>query len=100
MGCPYAPTHLDPPICVDAPPVCLDGPLYVSMPHIWTPSMFGFPHMFGHDPYTWMSLYVWMPCCMFGSPAVCLDALLYVWMPPCLNTTHMFGCPLYVWTPL
>ena len=37
-GCPYAPIHLD-------APICLDGLLYV-----------------------WMPLYFWMPPCMFGCP--------------------------------
>ena len=68
--CPYAPIHLDAPICLDTP--CMFG----CTTYVWTPSC-----MFGHHPYVCMP-----PVCletpyMFGNP-------LYIWM--------MFGCPLYI----
>ena len=56
--------------------------------------MFGHPHIFGHYPYVWMSLkpldapYIWGYPWM---PPVCLDTPIY------LDTTHMFGCPSYLW---
>ena len=101
-GCPYAPIHLDAPICLDAP--CMFG----WPPYVWTS-----PHMFGCPLYVWIS-----PICL--DTPIGLDTLLYVWMPAvniqhkesmlcqtkgvsiCPHTfvcPHMFGCSLYAWIP-
>ena len=93
-GCPYAPIHLDAPICLDDPcmfgclPVCLDGPICLNT-----------------HTYVWM-LPVYLDIChMFGFPLVCLDD---VWMPPVYiqhkesmlcQTKGVSLCPLYFWMP-
>ena len=70
-GCPYAPIHLDTPICLDAPcmlqmaPISLDTPTYV-----------------------WMPLYLWISPICLDTP-ICLDAPMYVWM--------IFGCLVYIY---
>ena len=85
-GCPYAPTHLDSPICLDAP------------------CMFRCHHMLGWPPVCLDAhLYVWTsPCldapCMFGCH-LCLDTPLYGWMPHVWTSPFMLGCPPYVWLP-
>ena len=81
------------PICLDAP-VCLDTP--VCLDDVWMPTV--------HTQHKESMLYHTkaVSICpihldapstiecphMFGHPSVCLD------------TTNMFGCPQYVWTPL
>ena len=116
-GCPYAPIHLDAPMCLDAllyvwmPPVCWDAPCMFECPHI-PPCMFGHPHIFGCPCMLWCS-YAWMPPACLDTP-ICLDppiCLDDVWMSSVhtqhkesmLRQTkgvsiysHTFGCPLYI----
>ena len=79
-GCPYAPIHLDAPICLD--------PCMFGAPYVWMPLMFGWIPVSLDAPH--------MSPCMFGHPHIfgcplCLDA-------PCmLGHPHMFGCPPYLW---
>ena len=98
-GCPYAPIHLDVPICLDAPcmfrwppyvwtpPICLDAPMYVWM-------MFGcLVYIYNTKKACFVRLR-WCPYAVytFGSP-LCLDTPIYS------DTTHMFGCHSYLWMP-
>ena len=82
-------------------PQCLDAL------HLFgcTPSMFGYPHMFGHPTYIWMHTVCLDLPHMFGCSPVCFDDF---WMPP-VHTQHKrsmlcqtkgvflcphtFGCP-------
>ena len=120
-GCPYAPIHLDAPICLNAP--CMLGchpvfghphvwiPLYVRVPPVHTQhkkrvfcqtkgvficcSYIWIPHVWMHPLYVWMSCMFALPhifeCPMFGHPSVWLDA------PTCLDTPICLAAPLYVW---
>ena len=108
-GYPYAPIHMDDPICVNAP-YMLGCPNMSGWPPVYggtskhldtpwgiacIPCLVAFKHMFG------------MPNCMGACPHVWVALLAHplqpadkVWMPPvssdapiCMDTTHMFGMP-------
>ena len=92
------------PICFDAPPVCLDAPIFSGC----TPCMFGCPHvwMFGHPLYVWImfgcppyihntkkAFFVTLKECPYAP--IHLDAPCMYGFPSCLDTFHMFGCPMF-----
>ena len=77
--------------------------------HLYTPCMFGCPHMFGHPPYVWMPPvptkhkesmlcqtkgvsicpHTFVHPCMFGCPHMFGHPHIFV-------CPHMFGCSLYI----